>query len=299
MSQSGGGGRYPSQQELKRMASVAMFQSRDEQDQKLERFEKYINTYLSQLVSGGDPNALQTLKKTFMQSECVKKQRCKNKDCLFVHPWTPQQSGQRMKRAFKQYVDKKFTFPDPTEQDFEKLLQFAEKRNDKNLEEFLAYLKKNKCSRNNSLHKKDAIDNRCSFRHPLEDDKRILEFRNAFRDYVNSQIPFPENDLKNLLDYGRSLYGNDLRRILPHLKQGKCSIKDHIDEKTNKQPINNSCFFRHPFETDERISRLQIALYEYYLKNLKERKRKTTSSRGGSQGGIPRRSSSTMSRSSR
>jgi hypothetical protein len=284
------------------MASVAMFQSRDEQDQKFKRFEKYINTYLPQLLRGGDPNALQTLKETFMKYECGDKQRCKNKDCLFVHPWTPLQSGQRMKRAFKQYVDKKFTFPDPTEQDFEKLLQFAEKRNDKNLEEFLAYLKRNKCSRNSSSHTKDAIDNRCSFRHPLEDDKRISEFRSAFRDYVNSHIPFSENDLKNLLDYGRSLYGNDLRRILPHLKQEKCGFKDHIDEKTNKQPINNSCFFRHPFETDERILRLRNALYEYYLKNQQEEgKRRTTRSRGGSgsQGGIPRRSSSTMSRSSR
>jgi hypothetical protein len=204
-----------------------------------------------------------------------------------------------MKRAFKQYVDKKFTFPDPTEEDFEKLLEFAEKRNDKSLDDFLAYLKRNKCSRNNSLHRKDAIDNRCSFRHPLEDDKRISEFRNAFRDYVNLQIPFSENDLKNLLDYGRSLYGNDLWQIFPSVKQGKCSIKDHIDERTNKQPINNSCFFRHPFETDERILRLRKALYEYYLKNLQEEgKRRTTRSRGGSgsQGGIPRRSSSTMSR---
>lgn len=300
MSQSGGGGRFPTQQELKRMASVAMFQSRDEQDQKFIRFEKYIKTYLPQLIKVGNPDALKKLKETFMKYECDDKQRCKNKDCLFVHPWTPQQSRQRMKRAFKQYVDKKFTFPDPTEQDFGKLLQFAEKRNDKSLEEFLSYLKKNKCSRTISSHQKDTvIDNRCSYRHPLEDDKRISEFRSAFRDYVNSQVP-TEIELKNLLDFGRSRYGDDLITILSNVKQGKCGNKDHIDEKTNKQPINNSCFFRHPFETDERIFTLRTELYQYYLKNAQIWKRKTTRSRGGSgsQREIPRRSRSTVSRSS-
>jgi hypothetical protein len=163
-----------------------------------------------------------------------------------------------------------------------------EKKFQKYIQTFLPYYMKNGDPNPVQSLKRDFMKDDCSkgkacqdldclFLHQGTSQQIKQRKKRAFQKYVDEKLdlslfPYPTvEDMKQLLKFGKdTLELETLEDFMRNLKKERCT-------KTNKtDPIDNSCFYRHPLESDLRISQIKALITKHLQKQQQKQQQKIT-----------------------